>query len=253
MISSARPLLGTIVSIRASAEEPAVSRAFAAIESVHQLMNAHSDRGDVARINREAHRHPVAVHPWTLKVLRCARAVSKASRGAFDVTLGKRGASYEDIVLLPDRRVRLRRPAALDLGGIAKGFAVDLAVRILRRLGARSGSVNAGGDLRVFGDIEQPIRVRLPGAAGLAAPLLALRERSCATSGSYFGARQLDARSNEELCSGYSVTVCARTCMLADALTKAIAALGPQPALLRGFDAQAYLLDGNAVVYAARG
>ena len=252
MISRARPLLGTIVSIRASAEERALVRAFGAIERVHALMSAHSERGDVARINREAHRRPVRVHPWTMEVLRCAHAVSDASRGAFDVTLGRLGASWEDVLLLPDRRVRLRRPAMLDLGGVAKGFAVDLAVRTLRRLRARAGSVNAGGDLRVFGDAEQMIRLRLPGAAAAAAPLFAMREGSCATSGSYFGSRQVDARDGSELCSDYSITVCASSCMLADALTKAVAAIGPQPGLLQRFGAHAYLVDRSGMLYAAR-
>ena len=65
MIARARPLLGTIVSIRANAAESALHAAFAAVQRVHELMNAHSHEGDVAAINREAHRHAVQVHPWT--------------------------------------------------------------------------------------------------------------------------------------------------------------------------------------------
>ena len=254
MINRARPLLGTIVSIRArEGTEAALRAAFGAIESVHWLMNAHSEIGDLAQINRQAHRRTVRVHPWTFEVLRCARAMSEASAGAFDITLRRLGASYRDIVLLPEKRVRLRRRAQLDLGGIAKGFAVDRAVDALRRFGAQSGSVNAGGDLRLFGDTPQTVRVRLPGAPSLAAPLFEAREQSFATSGSYFGSLQEDARTGRELCSDYSVTVCAPTCMLADALTKVVAALGPQPDLLRRFGAHAYLLDRNGGVHAARG
>ena len=253
MINRARPLLGTIVSIRADAPEAAVRAAFAAIESVHRLMSPHSEIGDLARINRQAHRRSVRVHPWTFEVLGCARAVSDASAGAFDVTLGRLGASYTDVLLLPDRRVRLRRHAQLDLGGIAKGFAVDRAVDALRRFGAQSGSVNAGGDLRVFGDLPQTVRVRLPGAPSLAARLFEVREQSLATSGSYFGSLQEDPRCGRELCSDYSVTVCAPTCVLADALTKAVAAVGPRPRLLGPFRAHAYLLDRNGGLHAARG
>ena len=253
MISRARPLLGTIVSIRAQAKEEAVRAAFAAIEDVHGLMSAHSGHGDLAQINQQAQRRAVRVHPWTFEVLRCARAVSEASAGAFDVTLRRVGASYRDIVLLSGKRVRLRRRAQLDLGGIAKGFAVDRAVEALRRFGARSGSVNAGGDLRVFGETPQTVRVRLPGDPTLAAPVFTARERSFATSGSYFGSVQMDARTGSRLQAGCSVTVCAPTCMLADALTKVVAALGPQPDLLKRFDAHAYLLDGNGRLYAARG
>lgn len=253
MINRARPLLGTIVSIRACGPEAAAHAAFAAIESVHRLMSPHSEIGDLARINRQGHRRSVRVHPWSFEVLRCAYAISEASAGAFDITLRRLGASHKDVVLLPSKRVRLRRRARLDLGGIAKGFAVDRAVDALRRFGAHCGSVNAGGDLRVFGDLPQTVRVRLPGAPSLAARLFEAREQSLATSGSYFGSVQEDARTGRELCSDYSVTVCAPTCMLADALTKVVAALGPQPDLLARFGARAYLLDSNGGVHAARG
>ena len=252
MINRARPLLGTIVSIRTHATEEAVRAAFAAIESVHRLMNAHSETGDLAQINRRAHRRTVRVHPWTFEVLSCARAMSEASAGAFDVTRRRLGASYADIVLLPGMRVRLRRPAQLDLGGIAKGFAVDRAVEALRRFGAQSGSVNAGGDLCIFGEVSQTIRIRLPGDPALAAPVFAAREQSCATSGSYFGSLQEDARSRRALCADYSVTVRAPTCMVADALTKVVAALGPQAEILKRFHASAYLMDANGRLHAAR-
>jgi thiamine biosynthesis lipoprotein len=252
MISRARPLLGTLVSIRAQAEERVVLRAFAAVERVHALMSTHSRDSDLARINREGHRRAVRVHPWTAQVLRFASAMSEASQGAFDVTLGRLGARHGDIVLLPGPRVRLKRRARLDLGGIAKGFAVDLAVAVLRRAGASAGSVNAGGDLRVFGKTGQTVRVRLPGDCHIAAPLLVLRDGACATSGRYFGSRQIDPCGGLALGLGYSVTVRARRCIVADALTKAVAAFGPQPKLLRRYGAQAYLVDEAGTVYAPR-
>jgi len=251
MINRARSLLGTIVSIRVRGTEAAVRAAFAAIESIHLLMNAHSEIGDLAQINRQAHRRTLRVHPWTFEVLSCANAISEASAGAFDVTLRRLGASYGDIVLLPGKRVRLRRPAQLDLGGIAKGFAVDRAVDALRRFGAQSGSVNAGGDLRIFGEVSQTIRIRLPGNPALAVPLFAAREQSFATSGSYFGSLQEDARFGRELCADHSVTVRAPTCMVADALTKVVAALGPQADVLKRFHASAYLLDASDCLHAA--
>jgi FAD:protein FMN transferase len=56
--------------------------------------------------------------------------------------------------------VLIIRPAQLDLGGIAKGFAVDRAIQALKAHGAHCGQVNAGGDLRVFGTQGWPIRLR---------------------------------------------------------------------------------------------
>lgn len=248
----ARPLLGTIVSIHADATPIAMETAFEAIARVHFLMNAHSDSGDLAAINRESWRRPVHVHAWTFRVLAMARAVSRASAGAFDPTLG-RGATHEDVVLLPGRRIRLRRKARLDLGGIAKGFAVDRAVAALRRCGVQAGCVNAGGDLRVFGEASRTIRVRLPADPALSVPVATARERAFATSAAYFGGEHVDARNGHRLRLQSSITVSAPSCMVADALTKAVSAIGPQAGLLRSFGAQAYLVDERGAVYAARG
>lgn len=252
MKTRARPLLGTIVAIRAEASDRAIEAAFHAVARVHELMNAHSDAGDIAALNAGAWRRPVAVHAWTFRVLAAALAIGRASRGAFDPTLG-RGATYEDIALLPGQRVRLRRQARLDLGGIAKGFAVDQAVRRLRRLGARAGSVNAGGDLRLFGETLQTVRVRLPAAPELSIPLATATSRAFATSAGYFGAAHIDARRGRRLRLQSSITVSADSCMVADALTKAVCAMGPEPRLLRRFRARAYLVDARGALYEARG
>jgi thiamine biosynthesis lipoprotein len=244
-------MLGTLVSIRTDGDESAVASAFALVEQVHRLMSAHSDEGDLARINRLAHGHAVRVHPWTYRVLRMARTVSRASGGAFDPTLG-RNASWRDIELLPGSKVRLARRARLSLGGIAKGFAVDVAVAALQRRGASQGSVNAGGDLAVFGKRPQLVRVRVPGNPRLAVPLARTRARAFATSGSYFRDELVDARDGRALRIGHSITVGARSCMVADALTKAVGVLGPQRALLARFAAQAYLVDRDGTLHTPR-
>ena len=251
MRTRARPLLGTLVAIRAEATDAAIDAAFEAIARVHRLMNAHSDAGDVAAINAQAWRRPVTVDAWTFRVLAMALRVGRASGGAFDPTLG-RGATYEDIVLLPGRRVSLRRRARLDLGGIAKGFAVDRAVEVLKRSAALAGCVNAGGDLRFFGEAPQVARVRLPSEPSLSVALTTARERAFATSGSYFGGRHVDARCGRRLRLQCSITVGAASCMVADALTKAVAAVGPVPGLLARFRAQAYLVDGQGTIHAPR-
>jgi thiamine biosynthesis lipoprotein len=252
MISRARPLLGTIVSIRAEASQAAVDAAFAAVAQVHELMNAHSDASDLGRISAAGHIHPVRVHRWTYRVLSCAQALSRASDGAFDVTLRCGGASHEDISLLPGHMVRLGRPAKLDLGGIAKGFAVDRAVSALQRWGAATGSVNAGGDLRLFGRVRQTVRVRLPACHSMTVPVASQCRGAFATSAGYFGAGPIDILSSRRACEDTSVTVCASSCMIADGLTKVVASAGPIARLLERFRAQAFLLDSNGVLYAAR-
>jgi thiamine biosynthesis lipoprotein len=117
----------------------------------------------------------VRVHAWTWRVLARAQEFAVASRGAFDVAIAPLlsewgylpahyekddAASYRDIVLPPGGMVRFLRPLAIDLGGIAKGFAVDWAVEALRAEGAAGGTVNAGGDLRAFGHEVEQIHLR---------------------------------------------------------------------------------------------
>jgi thiamine biosynthesis lipoprotein len=252
MIRRARPLLGTIVAISADAPPCAVSAAFAAIERVHLLMSAQRCDSDIGRINRNALRRSVRVHPWTFEVLERAAQISELSGGAFDIAMPGTGAHYTDIVL-EQSRVRLRRPARLDVSGIAKGFAVDLAVDMLQANGARTGSVNAGGDLRFFGDWQGAVRVRAPGNPGAAIFLPPLAHKAFATSSGYFGARLNDPRTGARAAIDWSVTVAAATCLVADALTKAVALLGPARSLLEQFDAAAFAVDGDGGLHAAAG
>lgn len=251
MITRARPLLGTIVAIRADVDAAAIERAFAAVAQVHRLMSFHSTDSDVARINREAQRHAVLVDPWTFAVLQCASALSAATQGAFDVTVAQSNGSHADVMLVGDCRVRLRGPVRIDLGGIAKGFAVDAAIASLIESGASRGCVNAGGDLRRFGSHADAVSIRVPGILQRSVPLPPTPQVAFATSSSYFGSRINDVRRKRQLRLDWSITVAAHTCMLADALTKAVALLGPVPSLLRRFEAAAFAVDPTGRLYAA--
>ena len=252
MIRRARPHLGTIVGISADATPPAVSAAFAAIEQVHLLMSAQRSGSDIGRINREAFRRSVRVHAWTFEVLERAMQISERSGGAFDIVMPGTGAHFTDIVL-EQSCVRLRRPARVDVSGIAKGFAVDMAVGVLQANGARAGSVNAGGDLRFFGDWQGAVRVRVPGNLGAAICLPPSAHEAFATSSGYFGASLNDPRTSACAAIDWSVTVAAATCLVADALTKAVALLGPARWLLKQFEAAAFAIDGDGRLHAAAG
>jgi FAD:protein FMN transferase len=258
-VRRARPLLGTVVEIavqggRAAALAEAVDAAFGAIATVHRLMSFHDRASDVVRMNRRAARTAVHVHPWTFAVLQEARGVAEASNGIFDVTVASvlvrqrllprtpgapvphRCASFRDVQLLPGLRVRFSRPLLLDLGGIAKGFAVDRAIDSLRAAGVRSGVVNAGGDLRCFGPVARRVHVRDPGCPDRLLPLAELRDGAIATSAVYFSRSRRAGRSVSMLVHPRrlafvppgSVSVAARRCVTADAWTKVILLGGPR-------------------------
>jgi FAD:protein FMN transferase len=274
-IRRCRPLLGTFVDVACQGSPNDIDRAFAAIEKVHRLMSYHEPTSDVARMNRDASHEPVKVHSWTWCVLKCALEFSTNSDGIFDITIARQlvkwdylprpakrfcgCGSWRDIVLDDACRVRFRRPLIVDLGGIAKGFAVDRAIEALKNNAVVSGIVNAGGDLRSFGAASQLIHLRHPAEPTRIAGAVRLRERAMATSGIYFGRRKyrgtyvgplLDGRTGQSARELISVSVAATECMVADALTKVVFALREKAAgLLAQYRADALLLGRDSAPF----
>jgi len=272
-VRRARPLLGTIVEIVAEPSPDAavaVDGAFRAIELVQRLMSFHDPASDVSRINAAAPGAEIGVDALTFEVLRAALNLADVSEGCFDIAMaaplvangflpappgcdhGEDGAPGA-IELLEGQRVRWHRKGLIDLGGIAKGFAVDRAVSVLQSRGVARGVVNAGGDLRCFGR-AQAIHVRHPDAPTQFVGLGQLRDAALATSSGYFagirvGARQIDPlvdpRLNACVTWEKSVSVAAPTCMLADALTKVVRLSPRAPEILLGLDAQAIVIAGK--------
>jgi thiamine biosynthesis lipoprotein len=136
------------------------------------------------------------------------------------------------IQLLPENQVRFADPSVkIDLGGIAKGFAVDRAVEALQRQGITDGLVNAGGDLRAFGPRSYPIDVRDPRQPGRAILRVALGNGALASSGGRFdpmhsrhrlSSAVIDPATAMPAQSISGATVCAPSCVIADALTKVV-------------------------------
>jgi thiamine biosynthesis lipoprotein len=271
----ARPLLGTLVEVTAHGAcqaqlTQAVNAAFDTIALVQRLMSFHDAASDVGRVNRLAHRAAVHVHPWTWKVLHAAQRLARASAGIFDVTVGgelmrlgylpatlrgglDRRARWSDVRLLPGRRVRFTRRLLIDLGGIAKGFAVDRAVECLRARGASAGLVNAGGDLRGFGPVTWRIHLRHPARPGLLLPFADLATGALATSAGYFSRRVrrgaastsiIDGRRRVAADAPFSASVAASNCMLADGLTKLVMLRGHRACgLVRRLGGRAFILE----------
>jgi thiamine biosynthesis lipoprotein len=193
-------------------------------------MSFHEADSDAMRINRPALERPVEIDPRTYAVLTRSQWLSRASRGVFDCSVGARltalgvlpraaavradaTSSWRGETLLPGDRVRFRRRLALDLGGIAKGFAVDQAIDALARHGAAAACVNAGGDLRIFGDRAWPVAVRRPDAPGAFVSLPPLRNRARATTADGFapGGAIVDPASGQPVRSPRTVSVFAPT------------------------------------------
>jgi thiamine biosynthesis lipoprotein len=257
-----RPLLGTFVEV-ASATDPlatapsatrdtesrahadaALRRAFAAIETVERCLSFQNPASELSQLNRCGGRF-VTLSALTIRVLRAGRALSIASGGLFNYTVGgalvRRG-------LLPDHngaqafdcgdvrdieikgfQARLLRPVLVTLDGIAKGYAVDRGIQALRACGVRAGWINAGGDIRAFGGVTVPIVRRE--CDGSMRTLGGLCAGAVATSVVH---EHADIRFPGEIHAPNGAragrgtwTVLARSAWKADALTK-VAALAPE-------------------------
>lgn len=275
-IRRARPLLGTIVEIGVPARDAstAIEAAFGEIETIHRLMSFHDSSSDISRVNRAEPGEIVHLDHRTHEVLAYAQLMSRVSAGAFDITVGGKlceenmlpkpshaktfdsQASFQDLVLLPNQSITLTRRAWIDVGGIAKGYAVDRAVMTLKKFGVVNGIVNAGGDLCVFG-AAQPVHIRHPENPSLTFPLGRILNSAVASSSGCFNDRAdvhrvsdplVDPRRNRRLNWGFSVTVIAPRCMVADALTKIVRlAIRRAPRILSRFRALALIINGGGL------
>ena len=267
----ARPLLGTFVEIEAAglAEldlDRAVNAAFEAIARVHRLMSFHDPDSDVSRLNRFAPFEPVAVDRWTAKVLRSARMLFAATNGLFDCAVGyelmQRGllppedlahaesGTFFAVEHLGDDRFRFSAPIAIDLGGIAKGFAVDRAIATLRAHGVREAVVNAGGDMRMIGPWPQTVHIRCPGVDGRVLSAGLLRNAAIATSAALATVGKGEAAESARAARAqhFAFSMVASTCLVADALTKVLVQLGdPAAPCFAAFGATAFVTRGDAV------
>lgn len=251
--------MGTFVEITLHAISPtqedqaheAINAAFARIEHVQQLMSFQQADSELSQLNQTAYLHPVQVNPLTYAVLKRVQKLFKESEGLFDCTIAdtlvswnmlpdhhqhsSNSATQAQVKLLPDFHVYYHAPLLLDLSGIAKGFAVDLAIHTLRHHGVQNAIVNAGGDLRVLGQQSEPIFIRNPSNLQQLLPMGELSAGAFATSGIYYSEQQVEEQTvsalvnplnRQAITQPYSYSVIAKTAWLADGLTKVLAISG---------------------------
>lgn len=276
-VERARPLLGTLVAIKLrglseTKANQAIDRGFSDIAKIHSLMSFHERESDVSHLNSSAHRESILVHAHTFEVLQRAITMAGKTAGAFDPTIGQQlvkwgylpepeysekpdpKASWRDIELLDGNRVKFLRPLWIDLGGIAKGYAVDRAIDAIEAGPTIQCCVNAGGDLRVVGPAPELVQLKVEPPRD-EIPVLKIENGSVASSSGYRLSRRseegvtgphLDGTTRRTVGSRSFVTVLAEDCMTADALTKVVLARGPKSdSILRREGAAAYLFNAR--------
>ncbi len=259
MMRRAQPWLGTLVEITindipAHIDPSCFDAAFSEVALVHRLMSFHDPNSDISRINRAVVGQRVAIHAHTFNVIQNALSIAVATDGIFNIHCAPKLVEWAylptphtdlavptyiptqpSIVLAAENQAEKIHAGWIDLGGIAKGYAVDLAIAALQRLGVPSACVNAGGDLRVCGDVAFPIAIRDPADPLKIGRQIVVYDEALATSATYFSRKRMHGHEYSALVNGkngegvradFSASVCAPLCMLADALTKVVMATG---------------------------
>lgn len=274
-------VMGTFAHIIAVASdsvtaEKCIEAAFAEIENIEDLMSGYKYDSEISELNRDGFRRAVAVSEPTYEVLQRSIEFSRVSDGAFDVTIGPledlwrsaaeagsvptdaelaevRSRVGYDKLILDAEEGSVRFAAAgmrVDLGGIAKGYAIDRAVEVMQKSGAAGGMVDIGGDIRCFGLPPegqdkwrigvQDARVSRGDISGEVMMVLSLGDAATATSGDYrrfvvIGGKKYSHIINAK--TGYSsdeltsVTIISQNAVDADALATAVNVMGAEKGL----------------------
>jgi thiamine biosynthesis lipoprotein len=263
--------MGTFARILAVADSEqqardAIESAFDKIYDIEKRMSDYDPNSLLSKVNREAFKSPVAVDEELFEVLVASVEYSRLSGGAFDITVGpvvqlwrkarqtgvapspeqlqraKESVGYQNLILdAQNKTVRFAKEGMfLDLGGIAKGYAVDKAVEILQKAGLKGGMVDIGGNLRCFGTPGNGaehwfIGLQDPSSEENILAKLKMDDRAVATSGDYrrfvvIGGQKhshiIDPATAESAQTLSSVTIIAQSAMQTDALSTAITVLG---------------------------
>ncbi|HEY4958452.1 MAG TPA: FAD:protein FMN transferase [Caldimonas sp.] len=260
-------IMGTAISVELWSDERAAGEAAitAVMDEMHRIdrtMSPHKADSELSIINRDAASKAVPVSAEMARLIVRANEFAELSGGAFDITYAAVGQLYDyrqrirpsEAELAAARAavgwrhlvldtqagtVRFARPGVrIDLGGFAKGHAVDNAVAILRRRGIAHAMVSAGGDSRVIGDRRgRPwsIGVRDPRRPGKVVAMLPLEDVSISTSGDYeryFDAdgvrfhHLIDPSTGKSPSEIQSVTILADDGLTSEALSKIVFVLG---------------------------
>lgn len=294
--SDSQPIMGTNIHVEFWHEDPAAARdALAAvIDEMHridELMSPFRESSELSAINRGAGSGPVAVSAELLALLERSAEVSRMTDGAFDITYASAGRFYDyrkgvrpdeaqltaAVQAIDYRYVQIDREAGtvrfahpevyVDLGGIAKGHAVDRGIELLRARGIDQAMIAAGGDSRIIGDRRgQPwtVGVQDPRKSGTMAVLLPLEDTAVSTSGDYErfferdGVRYhhiIDPTTGDSAREVRSVTILGPEATLTDALSTSVFVLGVRAGLtlidsLDGIDA--IIIDGDGRLHYSR-
>jgi len=269
-VRRSRIMMGTVVEIMAAGQssktlEAAVEAAFAEMERLDKLLSRYNTDSEVSRLSQSTTGGEVSLP--TVEVLTLGLEISRKSGGAFDMTLGKLKTLWafdKESPTLPNaaelsaalsgigpkalslegQQLRKASPQLqLDLGGIAKGYAVDRAIAILKQHGVANAAVNAGGDMYLLGQRHERawrIGIQHPREEKGVLETVQISNRAVVTSGDYERFFEQDGVRYHHIFNPQtgmpardcqSVTIVTDSVALGDALATAVFVLGPKAGL----------------------
>ncbi|NNF15436.1 MAG: FAD:protein FMN transferase [Gammaproteobacteria bacterium] len=285
-----KALMGTEISVQlwhedAEVAQRSISAVFAEMRRIDALMSTYKDTSELSQVNKLALDRAVVVSDELFELIHRALQFSAVTSGAFDITYASVGQHYDfragqkpttaqkrallasigiaNIELnTVDRSVRFTAAGVrIDLGGIAKGYAVESAVALLQARGIEHAIVTAGGDSRILGDHRgRPwgVGIRDPRNRQQLAAQLPLQDEAISTSGDYeryFEADGIRYHHIIEPATGdsarkvRSVTIIGPDAVMTDALSTGVFVLGVK----KGMALVNSLAQIEAVIIDARG
>lgn len=262
------------------------------MERINQTMSTYIDSSDVSQLNAQAFLKDVVVSKELFDLIALSLDISELTGGAFDITYASVGYLYsypnkakpsnKQILKLlqavnyklvelneTNRSIRfLHEDVKIDLGGIAKGFAVDNSIGILQSLGIKNALVTAGGDTRLLGDrLGKPwiVGIRDPRDKEKQAVVIPLSESAMSTSGDYERYFEEDGKRYHHILSPktgkstyevQSVSIIGPESVYNDALSTAVFVMGLQTGIglinsLPNFEA--IVMDANRRMHYSKG
>lgn len=234
-------------------------KGFEQMSRIEKIMSFHDEASELSMINRMAHESPLEISPEMSDVLGLGLRLSALSDGYYDLTIGaclvenellpkifegdRSQSTWRDLVL-EGRKLTFNQPAAIDLGGMIKGYLVDVVANALGE--TVDYSVSLDGHQRMRPWAQKNVSIRVPDPDYFISLECPMEESAVATSAPCFHDRTnpiFCPYSREPVRASHSVSVFAESCMLADALTK-VAFLAPlAKEIMREMKAVAIVID----------